>query len=135
MLVNDCQHCRYFSKYNYKDCPDNVKYYFCAQSTPLLMQFVQPEDYCDKFCGASWMVDSLEPVPDETVGYRIKVALERQNMRQKDLAKKMGVKDPFISKIVNDEQRLNCDQIIALCKILKVSADWLLGTGYKYMED
>lgn len=61
-----------------------------------------------------------------TIGVRLKEALNRRHVSQKDLAQKTGLTEATISRYVNN-QRGDYRGLIKICKELNVSADYLLG--------
>lgn len=63
----------------------------------------------------------------EIIGDRINSALELRNMKQKDLAKILGVTDNTVSYYVNGTRTPNAEQIIAISQALNVSSDYILG--------
>lgn len=63
----------------------------------------------------------------ETIGQRINTALALSNIKQKELAKELGVKDNVISYWCNGNRTPNTEQIIKISKLLNVSTDYLLG--------
>lgn len=67
----------------------------------------------------------------QTMGDRIKIALEMRNMKQKELAKRVGMTEVTISRYVTGDREPKADAIIAICNALCVSADWLLGMTQK----
>jgi len=67
----------------------------------------------------------------QTMGDRIKLALEMRNMKQKELAKRVGMTEVTISRYITGDREPKADAIIAICNALCVSADWLLGMTRK----
>jgi transcriptional regulator with XRE-family HTH domain len=67
----------------------------------------------------------------QTMGDRIKLALEMRNMKQKELAKRVGMTEVTISRYVTGDREPKADAIIAICNALCVSSDWLLGLTRK----
>ena len=63
----------------------------------------------------------------KSFGNRLKKCLELRNMKQKEFAKKLGVTECSISRYINDERQPKADMIVNMCRVLGVSADWLLG--------
>ena len=61
------------------------------------------------------------------IGKRIQLQLNRHEMTERDLAKRMGVGVSTISRYVSGLRIPNATNIIAMCQIFDVSADWLLG--------
>ena len=61
------------------------------------------------------------------IGKRISAALAARNMRQKDLAQAIGVKDNVISFFCSGTRVPNAEQIIGISIFLNVSSDYLLG--------
>jgi transcriptional regulator with XRE-family HTH domain len=58
-------------------------------------------------------------------GERLAVALKWKNLKQIDLAKKLGITRTAISKIINGTQYLDFDLAVRACEILEISLDWL----------
>lgn len=57
-MEKKCCNCRYMDKS--KMIPpefglDKVDLYYCTQSAPNYQQYVKEDDWCDRFCGASWI--------------------------------------------------------------------------------
>ena len=61
------------------------------------------------------------------IGKRINSALAEKDIKQKELAKKIGVNDNVISYWCSGSRTPNTQQIIQICNVLGVSADYLLG--------
>lgn len=61
------------------------------------------------------------------IGKRINSALAEKDIKQKELAKKIGVNDNVISYWCSGSRIPNTQQIIQICNVLGVSADYLLG--------
>lgn len=61
------------------------------------------------------------------IGSRINAALALRNVKQKELAKEIGVKDNVISYWCNGSRIPNTEQIIQISNVLDVSTDYLLG--------
>ncbi len=61
------------------------------------------------------------------IGKRINAALAEKDIKQKELAKKIGVNDNVISYWCSGSRTPNTQQIIEICNVLGVSADYLLG--------
>ena len=66
----------------------------------------------------------------ETIGDRLKKVLNSQNMMQKELAEKVGVNEMAISRYIHGGRIPQTLILIDICKVLHVSADYLLGIGY-----
>lgn len=66
---------------------------------------------------------------NKIIGQRINEALAFRNVKQKELAKKVGVKDNVVSYWCSGTRIPNVQQIIQISKILNVSADYLLGSS------
>lgn len=49
-----CKNCRYYTN-NVIVGVDEKEYRLCAQSTEFQKDYVAPDDWCDRFTGASWM--------------------------------------------------------------------------------
>lgn len=63
----------------------------------------------------------------QTIGERLRHCLQDRNMSQKEFAEKIGVMQSTINKYVNDKQMPRADIIQEMCRVLGISADWLLG--------
>ena len=61
------------------------------------------------------------------IGQRLNTALALRNMRQKDLAHALGIQDNTISYFCKGDRTPNTVQLAQICRILDVSADYLLG--------
>ncbi len=61
------------------------------------------------------------------IGSRINSALALRDMKQKELAKILGVTDNTVSYYVSGARTPNAEQIIAIANALDVSADYILG--------
>ncbi len=61
------------------------------------------------------------------LGIRLNTALAAANMKQKELAKLLGVTDNTISYFCSGKRIPNIEQIIQISKFLNVSTDFLLG--------
>ena len=61
------------------------------------------------------------------IGNRLCIILEINNVKQKELAKVLGVKDNIISYFCSGARKPNLEQIIEIAKYFNVSADYLLG--------
>lgn len=61
------------------------------------------------------------------IGKRINEALAESNIKQKELAHKIGVKDNVVSYWCNGSRIPNTEQIVKIAKALSVSTDYLLG--------
>lgn len=63
----------------------------------------------------------------DTFGERLNMVLYEQELSQADLDKRTGIGRANISRYVCNKQMPTVDSLIAICKTLGVSADWLLG--------
>lgn len=63
----------------------------------------------------------------DTFGERLNMVLYEQELSQADLDKRTGIGRANISRYVCNKQMPTVDSLIAICKTLNVSADWLLG--------
>lgn len=63
----------------------------------------------------------------EKIGQRINAALAERNVKQKELAKHLGIQDNTVSYWCKGERTPNTEQIINISELLNVSADYLLG--------
>lgn len=64
---------------------------------------------------------------NEIIGQRINAALALSNIKQKELAKELGVKDNVVSYWCSGKRTPNTEQIIEIADFLNVSTDYLLG--------
>lgn len=69
------------------------------------------------------------------IGQRINKALAFRNVKQKELAKELGVKDNVVSYWCSGTRTPNVQQIIQISKILNVSADYLTGISEAKTND
>ena len=64
---------------------------------------------------------------DLTIGERLEDAIKKQGIKQKQLAEKTGLSESLISDLINGKDRkVNHEAIIKICKVLNISADYLL---------
>jgi transcriptional regulator with XRE-family HTH domain len=61
----------------------------------------------------------------QAYGERLAAALKLKNLKQTDLARKLGIPQTAISKIVNGTQYLDFDLAVKACEVLEISLDWL----------
>lgn len=61
------------------------------------------------------------------IGERINTALALRNIKQKELAKELGIKDNIVSYWCSGSRTPNTQQITEIAKFLNVSSDYLLG--------
>ena len=64
---------------------------------------------------------------NKTRGGRIREARERQGLTQTQLAAKIGAAQATVSLIEADRDGMSLDRLAAVCRVLDVSADWILG--------
>ena len=64
---------------------------------------------------------------ENIIGQRINTALAARDIKQKELAKQIGVKDNVVSYWCSGTRLPNTTQIVQIAKILNVSSDYLLG--------
>lgn len=69
------------------------------------------------------------------IGEQINIALLKKNIKQKELAKAIGVTDNTISYFVSGSRTPNTEQIIEIAKFLGVSTDYLLNGACDEPED
>lgn len=69
----------------------------------------------------------MDNINNKIIGKRINAALALNNMKQKELAEKLGVKSNVVSYWCSGNRTPNAEQIIKISKLLKVSSDYLLG--------
>lgn len=63
----------------------------------------------------------------ETIGERIGYARELRNLKQKDLAEKIGVTKATMSKYENNINIPNADILCKIAEVLNTSTDYLVG--------
>lgn len=63
----------------------------------------------------------------EIIGQRINKLLMKNNMKQKELAKELGVADNIVSYFVGGSRTPNIQQIIKISQFFNVSTDYILG--------
>lgn len=61
------------------------------------------------------------------ISEKLRLALFNKKMRQKELAITTTITEPTISCYVRGARSPRADHIVAICKALDISADWLLG--------
>jgi transcriptional regulator with XRE-family HTH domain len=64
---------------------------------------------------------------EDSFGQRLKNVLTERNMMQKELAEKIGVNEMAISRYVHGGRMVSVSILVDICKVLNVSADYLLG--------
>ena len=77
----------------------------------------------------------MEQITRNLIGKRINETLAIKDVKQKDLAKAIGVTDNTISYFVSGKRTPNTEQIIEIAKFLNVSADYLLGLSSNMTTD
>jgi transcriptional regulator with XRE-family HTH domain len=68
------------------------------------------------------------------IGSHIKALLAFKGIKQKDLAKYLGVTDNTISYFCSGSRVPNAEQIIKIAEYLEVSADYILGINVKRVK-
>lgn len=61
-----------------------------------------------------------------SIGENLKHAIEMRGMTQKELANKTRMTEVTISRYINNQRMPKATHIKTLCKVLCISADWLL---------
>lgn len=69
------------------------------------------------------MLNSLK----EEVGRKLKERREQLNMTQRKVANALGVSQPVYQRFEKGIFECNYSQLVALCKLYDISADYLLG--------
>ena len=67
-----------------------------------------------------------------TIGEKIKEQRENKGLSQAELAEKLGITQDSISLWEKNRRIPNTPYIIALCKVFKISTDYLLGTENEF---
>ncbi len=62
-----------------------------------------------------------------TLGDNIKTELKRQNMTQKELCEKTGIKESVMSRYVNENESVRTDVLLRIAEALNVDMYQLLG--------
>lgn len=63
---------------------------------------------------------------DHGIGARVRQARDISGLSQAQLAKLMGIGRPAVSEIETGVRKISTDELISLCEILDVTANWLL---------
>lgn len=71
----------------------------------------------------------------EGLGKRLSKAIYNQGMTQAKLAQLTGISAPAINQYVHGDVYPRTNHLIAICKTLNISADWLLGLRYDAKRD
>ena len=61
------------------------------------------------------------------IGDRLRIALDQNNMTQKDLAKKAHITESSVCRYLQNQRGVTDRTLRAICDVLDVSADWLIG--------
>jgi transcriptional regulator with XRE-family HTH domain len=69
------------------------------------------------------------------LGKRLRSARKSCGMSQKDFSEKLGVRQPNVCSYEYGKNSLTVQQLIRVCEITGVSADWLLGLSGKKRHD
>lgn len=64
---------------------------------------------------------------DKSLGIRIENLIEKMNISQIELSKRIGMDKSVLNRIISGERRARDNELIALSKELNVSVDYLLG--------
>ena len=70
---------------------------------------------------------SLEEIMGINFGDRLRICRIQMGMNQSDLARSVGLQAAAVSKYEKNQSSPNVETLTAICKVLSVSADWLLG--------
>lgn len=74
-------------------------------------------------------------VPDalrlSIVSGRLALAVARSGLSRAEISRKSGVSETAISRYVRGERLVSTHALVALCGVLRVSADWMLGLDAK----
>lgn len=69
----------------------------------------------------------MEKILKEEVGGRLKERRLQLNMTQRQVAEKLGVAQPIYQRFEKGIFECNYSQLVALCRLYDISADYLLG--------
>lgn len=67
------------------------------------------------------------PVDEKVIGERIRELRKRQGMSQAELAAELGLNQTAVSDYETGEARIHAAMLVALARVLRTSADALLG--------
>jgi len=62
-----------------------------------------------------------------TLGSNIKSLLRKNNISQKELAKRINTTEITVSRYINDKRQPNADKLASIAEVLNTSTDNLLG--------
>lgn len=62
-----------------------------------------------------------------SIGNRIRLLREKKNLSGKDLALKMEISQPSLSKLESDKKSIDANEVRKLTEIFNVTADYILG--------
>ena len=68
-------------------------------------------------------MSDMEKLKNMEVGQRIKEYTSSQGIKQKYLAKRIGVDDSQMSKILNGTREININEYLSICHALNVPID------------
>ncbi|MBQ8159885.1 MAG: helix-turn-helix transcriptional regulator [Clostridia bacterium] len=63
------------------------------------------------------------------LGQRVRATRKKQAMTQEQLAEKVGISSSFLGHIERGTRAVSVDTLVALCNVLSVRADYLLGAS------
>ena len=61
------------------------------------------------------------------IGDRLKKVLKKKGMKQVELSKVTGITNAAITHYIKGHTLPRLDHVIVICRVLHISADWLLG--------
>lgn len=61
------------------------------------------------------------------LGRRMRRAIAESGMQDQEVARKMGVTQPGLSRWVNGHQGIRAKNLAKFCRVTKCDANWLLG--------
>ena len=80
---------------------------------------------CIAMCGA--FEEEFKDKKIEEFSTRLDKALKLSGLNQKEFARKVKVSEVSVSRYVNGSREPNIEILRNICKVLDVTADWLLG--------
>ena len=98
----------------------NLTQYMCYLERKEAVEVVR--DLCIKN-----VLDKPDKKCSVDIGKRLNIALQRKDMKQIDLAVKMGCSIGAISRYLSNQRQPSYADLVRICQILDCSSDYLLG--------
>jgi len=72
----------------------------------------------------------------DTMGDRLRLSREARGLTTRELAARLGVQQPWVSKVENNHMKsIHTDRLRQWCRVLGVSADWVLDLWRDWTPD